>query len=155
MNNPNKLLHLAEAIADATPVDWETESTGEGIDPSHLKNLRTLAEVEQVLYPGLESHPGHSTARRQMTAFGGIVTLELRGGLEAAERFFDRLQLVARAASLGGVESLASLPIHTSHHGLSEPVLRAAGIDAGMVRLSIGVEDEADLVADLEQALAG
>jgi cystathionine beta-lyase/cystathionine gamma-synthase len=90
-----------------------------------------------------------------MAAFGGIVTFELRGGLEAAERFFDRLQLVARAASLGGVESLASLPVHTSHHGLPEAALRAAGIDPGMVRLSIGIEDEADLVADLEQALAG
>ena len=111
--------------------------------------------LRRVLYPGLEAHPGHATARRQMSAFGGILTLELAGGLPAAERFFDRLQLVARAASLGGVESLASLPVHTSHHGLSEPVLRAAGIDPGMVRVSVGVEDEADLVADLEQALAG
>jgi cystathionine beta-lyase/cystathionine gamma-synthase len=112
------------------------------------------AALRRVHYPGLESHPGHATARRQMAAFGGIVTFELKGGIEAAERFFDRLQLVARAASLGGVESLASLPVHTSHHGLPEAVLRAAGIDPGMVRLSIGVEDEADLVADLEQALA-
>jgi cystathionine beta-lyase/cystathionine gamma-synthase len=112
------------------------------------------AALRRVHYPGLESHPGHATARRQMAAFGGIVTFELKGGVEAAERFFDRLQLVARAASLGGVESLASLPVHTSHHGLPEAVLRAAGIDPGMVRLSIGVEDEADLVADLEQALA-
>ena len=112
------------------------------------------AALRRVHYPGLESHPAHATARRQMAAFGGIVTFELRGGLEAAERFFDRLQLVARAASLGGVESLASLPVHTSHHGLPEAALRAAGIDPGMVRLSIGVEDEADLAADLEQALA-
>jgi cystathionine beta-lyase/cystathionine gamma-synthase len=112
------------------------------------------AALRRIHYPGLESHPGHATARRQMAAFGGIVTFELKGGVEAAERFFDRLQLVARAASLGGVESLASLPVHTSHHGLPEAVLRAAGIDPGMVRLSIGVEDEADLVADLEQALA-
>jgi cystathionine beta-lyase/cystathionine gamma-synthase len=89
-----------------------------------------------------------------MTGFGGVLTFELRHGLAAAERFYDRLQLVSRAASLGGVESLASLPVHTSHHGLSEAALRAAGVDPGMVRLSIGVEDEADLVADLEQALA-
>jgi cystathionine beta-lyase/cystathionine gamma-synthase len=113
------------------------------------------AALSRVHYPGLESHPGHATARRQMAAFGGIVTFELRGGLPAAERFYDRLQLVARAASLGGVESLASLPLHTSHHGLPEAALRAAGIDPGMVRLSIGVEDEVDLAADLEQALAG
>jgi cystathionine beta-lyase/cystathionine gamma-synthase len=79
--------------------------------------------------------------------------LELEGGLPAAERFYDRLRLVARAASLGGVESLASLPVHTSHHGLPEEALREAGVDPGMVRLSMGVEDESDLIADVEQAL--
>jgi cystathionine beta-lyase/cystathionine gamma-synthase len=88
-----------------------------------------------------------------MAAFGGMVTLVLDGGLSAAERFYDSLRLVARAASLGGVESLASLPVHTSHYGLGEAQLRDAGIDPGMVRLSIGVEDAADLVADVEQAL--
>ncbi len=111
--------------------------------------------LRRVLYPGLESHPGHAVAKRQMAAFGGVLTLELAGGLAAAERFYDRLQIVARAASLGGVESLASLPVHTSHHGLGKEALCAAGIDPGMVRLSIGVEDEADLAADIEQALAG
>ena len=95
-------------------------------------------------------------ARRQMRgAFGGMVTLVLEGGLAAAERFYDRLRLVARAASLGGVESLASLPLHTSHHGLAERELAEAGIDPGMVRLSMGVEDAEDLIADVEQALAG
>ncbi len=109
--------------------------------------------VRRVLYPGLPSHPGHDVARRQMSAFGGMVTLVLEGGLPAAERVYDRLRLVARAASLGGVESLASLPLHTSHHGLSDDELREAGIDPGMVRLSMGVEDAEDLVADVEQAL--
>lgn len=109
--------------------------------------------VRRVLYPGLPSHPGHDVARRQMSAFGGIVTLVLEGGLAAAERCYDRLALVARAASLGGVESLASLPVHTSHYGLPEAKLREAGIDPGMVRLSLGVEDADDLVADLERAL--
>jgi len=109
--------------------------------------------LRRVLYPGLASHPGHEVARRQMTAFGGLVTLVLDGGLASAERFYDRLRLVARAASLGGVESLASLPVHTSHAGLSEAQLREAGIDAGMVRMSIGVEDASDLLADVEQAL--
>jgi cystathionine beta-lyase/cystathionine gamma-synthase len=89
-----------------------------------------------------------------MRAFGGMVTLVLEGGLPAAERFYDRLGVVARAASLGGVESPASLPVHTSHHGLSEEKLREAGIDPGMVRLSVGVEDADDLVADVEQALS-
>ncbi len=111
--------------------------------------------VARVLYPGLPGHPGHAVARRQMTAFGGMVTLVLHGGLSAAERFYDRLQLVARAASLGGVESLVSLPVHTSHHGFTPEQLQAAGIDPGMVRLSLGVEDAADIVEDVEQALSG
>ena len=109
--------------------------------------------VKRVLYPGLPSHPGHALAARQMSAFGGIVTLVLEGGLPAAERLYDRLSLVARAASLGGVESLASLPVHTSHYGLPGEKLREAGIDPGMVRLSMGVEDADDLVRDLERAL--
>jgi cystathionine beta-lyase/cystathionine gamma-synthase len=130
--------------------------------PRQCENALALARrleghpaVRRVLYPGLPSHPGHDVARRQMGgAFGGMVTLVLEGGLAAAERFYDRLQLVARAASLGGVESLASLPLHTSHSGLSGDELREAGIDPGMVRLSLGVEDADDLVADVEQALA-
>jgi len=118
------------------------------------RRLEGHPAVRGVLYPGLESHPGHEVARRQMAAFGGIVTLELAGGLPAAERFYDRLRLVARAASLGGVESLASLPVHTSHYGLTEDGLREAGVDPGMVRLSLGVEDASDLIADVERALA-
>ena len=110
--------------------------------------------MARVLYPGLPEHPGHEVARRQMSAFGGIVGLELKGGLAAAEAFYDGLALIARAASLGGVESLVSLPVHTSHHGYSEAQLRAAGIDPGLVRVSLGVEDAADLVADADAALA-
>jgi cystathionine beta-lyase/cystathionine gamma-synthase len=117
------------------------------------RRLEGHEAVHRVLYPGLPSHPGHEVARRQMSAFGGIVTLVLAGGLPAAERFYDRLRLVARAASLGGVESLASLPVHTSHYGLPEEKLREAGIDPGMVRLSLGVEDASDLIADVERAL--
>jgi cystathionine beta-lyase/cystathionine gamma-synthase len=89
-----------------------------------------------------------------MSGFGGMVTFVLAGGLPAAERFYDRLRLVARAASLGGVESLVSLPVHTSHHGFTSEQLAAAGIDPGMVRLSVGVEDVEDLMEDLDQALA-
>ncbi len=139
---------------------------GRGLKTLHLRverqsaNALALARrleghpaLRRVLYPGLPSHPGHETASRQMSAFGGMVTLELKGGLAAAERFYDRLRLVARAASLGGVESLASLPVHTSHFGLSPEKLREAGVDPGMVRLSIGVEDAEDIVADVEQAL--
>jgi len=83
------------------------------------------------------------------------VSIVLKGGLAAAERFYDGLQLMARAASLGGVETLVSLPVHTSHHGFTDEQLRAAGIDAGMVRISLGVEDAADLIADADAALSG
>jgi methionine-gamma-lyase len=108
--------------------------------------------VKRVWYPGLESHPDHALARRQMSAFGGMVTFTL-GEKGPAFRFWDRLKLVARAASLGGVESLASLPILFSHTGYSADELAAAGVDEGMVRLSVGLEDADDLIADLQQAL--
>jgi cystathionine beta-lyase/cystathionine gamma-synthase len=118
-------------------------------------HLQEHPKVARVLYPGLTSHPGHEVARLQMSGFGGMVSFVLRGGLPAAERFYDGLQLMARAASLGGVETLVSLPVHTSHHGFTDEQLRAAGIDPGMVRVSLGVEDAADLLADADGALAG
>ena len=120
-----------------------------------LRIARWLSEhpaVRRVWYPGLDSHPDHALARRQMTAFGGMVTFTL-GEKGRAFRFWDRLKLVARAASLGGVESLASLPILFSHTGYSPEELAAAGVDEGMVRLSVGLEDAEDLIADLKQAL--
>jgi cystathionine beta-lyase/cystathionine gamma-synthase len=108
-----------------------------------------------VLYPGLPAHPGHEVAKRQMSAFGGVLALVLPGGLPAAEAFYDRMRLISRAASLGGVESVASLPVQTSHTGYTDEQLRQAGVDRGQVRISIGVEDAEDLIADVEQALAG
>ncbi|HUG52620.1 MAG TPA: aminotransferase class I/II-fold pyridoxal phosphate-dependent enzyme [Vicinamibacteria bacterium] len=119
------------------------------------RHLQGHPKVARILYPGLPEHPGHEVARRQMSAFGGVVGVVLHGGIAAAERFYDGLRLMARAASLGGVETLVSLPVHTSHYGYSEEQLRAAGIDPGLVRISLGVEDAADLVADAEAALAG
>jgi cystathionine gamma-lyase len=118
------------------------------------RHFEAHPKVRRVIYPGLPSHPGHEVARRQMAAFGGMVSMVLEGGIAAAERFYDRLELVARAASLGGVESLVSLPVRTSHHGFTDEQLRAAGIDPGTVRLSLGVEDAADIIADVAQALA-
>ncbi len=115
--------------------------------------LESDTRVARVFYPGLESHPDHRIARAQMSGFGGMVCLELDGGLERASRFFDRLQVFQRAASLGGVESLCSLPVLTSHWGHSEERLRQAGVTAGMARLSVGLEDAEDLIADLDQAL--
>lgn len=119
------------------------------------EHLSAHPKVTRVLYPGLPSHPGHAIARRQMSAFGGIVTFTVQGGLPAAERFYDGLRLLARAASLGGVETLVSLPVHTSHYGYTEEQLAAAGVEPGMVRVSLGVEDVADLLADVDCALAG
>jgi cystathionine beta-lyase/cystathionine gamma-synthase len=110
--------------------------------------------VDHVYYPGLASHPDHALARRQMRGFGGMVCVDLGGSLERASRFFDRLRLVSRAASLGGIESLCSLPVLTSQWGHSEEELAAAGVTAGMARLSIGLEHPDDLIADLDQALA-
>jgi cystathionine beta-lyase/cystathionine gamma-synthase len=115
---------------------------------------RAHSKLASVHYPWLSTHPGYDVARRQMSAFGGMVAIVVKGGLPAAERFYDALKLVRRAASLGGVESLISLPVHTSHHGYSPEPLAAAGVDPGMARLSMGVEDAQDVIADVEQALA-
>lgn len=115
--------------------------------------LEKHPKVRRVVYPGLASHSGHEVARRQMSAFGGVVAFVLAGGLPAAEKFYDALQLVSRAASLGGVESLISLPVHTSHYGFSDAQLAQAGIDPGAARISLGVEDAADIIADVERAL--
>src|SRR5262249_3184556 len=82
--------------------------------------LQRHPKISSVRYPGLPEDPGHETAKRQMTAFGGMVAFVLRGGLPTAERFYDGLRLMARAASLGGVETLVSLPVHTSHHGYTD-----------------------------------
>jgi cystathionine beta-lyase/cystathionine gamma-synthase len=111
------------------------------------------SRVDRVYYPGLESHPDHALAKRQMKGFGGMVCLDLAGNLERATRFFDRLRVIKRAASLGGIESLCSLPILTSQWGHSEEELARAGVTEGMARLSIGLEDPDDLIADLDQAL--
>ena len=108
--------------------------------------------MQRVWYPGLESHPDHALARRQMRGFGGMVTFTV-GTREKAFRFWDRLKLMARAASLGGPETLTSLPILFSHTGYSPEELRRAGVDEGMVRMSVGLEDAQDLIADLKQAL--
>ncbi len=108
-----------------------------------------------VHYPGLPSHPDHAIAKSQMLGFGGMVCIDLAGGQAAAFRAFDRLTLFQRAASLGGVESLCSLPILTSQFGLSDEALAKAGVTRGMMRLSVGLEDAADLIEDLTQAIEG
>ena len=117
----------------------------------HFENHTAL---ECVHYPGLTSHPDHAIAKGQMSGFGGVVTLDIQGGRDAAFRVFDQLKIIKRAASLGGVESICSLPILTSQYGMTDDELVQAGVSKGMVRISIGLEDASDLIADLEQALA-
>jgi cystathionine gamma-lyase len=119
------------------------------------KFLEQHAAVERVYYPGLESHAQHALARRQMQGgYGGIVTAVLRGGLEAARRTLERCRLFALAESLGGVESLIEHPGIMTHASLPEPTRRMLGINDGLIRLSVGVEDVEDLIAELEGALA-
>ncbi len=107
--------------------------------------LERHPKVARVHYPGLASHPDHRLARRQMRGFGGMLAFELKGG--------DRTRIFLLAASLGGVESLIVLPIYTSHYRMSTTELAAAGVQPGTVRVSVGLEDPADLLADLRQAL--
>jgi cystathionine beta-lyase/cystathionine gamma-synthase len=109
--------------------------------------------VSQVYYPGLPSHPDHEVAKRQMTGFGGMVCFDLEGKYDRAARVYDQLKVVKRAASLGGVESLISMPVLTSQWGHTDAQLRQAGVTRGMLRLSVGLEDSADLIADLDAAL--
>lgn len=116
--------------------------------------LEKHTKVARVHYPGLASHPDHKLAKRQMRGFGGMLAFDLKGGLPAACRFCDRVRLFLLAGSLGGVESLVVLPIYSSHYRMSPEELRRAGVSPGMVRVSIGLEDPADLLADFQQALA-
>ncbi len=115
--------------------------------------LENHPSIERVYYPGLASHPDHAIARRQMSGFGGVVTIDVKGGQAGAFRTFDKLNVIKRAASLGGVESICSLPILTSQYGLTDEELDRAGVSKGMIRISIGIEDASDLIEDLEQAL--
>ncbi len=112
------------------------------------------ARVSSVSYPGLPSHPEHAIAARQMRGFGGMVCVDLGGDYDRAARAFDRFRVIQRAASLGGVESLVSLPVLTSQWGHTDEQLRDAGVTRGMLRLSIGLEDVGELLADLDQALS-
>jgi len=116
--------------------------------------LEGNSKVARVMYPGLKSHSAYELARRQMRDFGMMIAIEVRGGGEAAERFIDGLQLWYLAASLGGVESTVSYPVLSSHANMPDDRLRLMDVSTSTVRLSVGIEDPADLIADLEQSLA-
>ncbi len=126
----------------------------------HSANAQAVAEflqahprVRRVHYPGLASHPGHALAKRQMDGFGGMLSFEIDGGVEAARIFLEKLEVFTLAESLGGVESLAGYPAIMSHNAMPAEQRRVAGIGDDLIRLSVGIEDAGDLVADLEAAL--
>jgi cystathionine gamma-lyase len=126
----------------------------------HCENARRIAEylaqhpeVKQVYYPGLPTYPGHALARQQMRDFGGIVTMELHGGVERAMRFLSSTRLFTLAESLGGVESLVCHPATMTHASVPPEERARIGITDALIRLSVGVEDVEDLLDDLEQAI--
>ena len=109
--------------------------------------------VSRVHYPGLPVHLGHDIARKQMSGFGGMVSFELAGGLEAGETLVDSVKLCTLAVSLGSVETLIQHPASMTHAGVPPDVRRQMGITDGLVRLSVGIEDAPDIIADLREAL--
>ena len=119
---------------------------------AHL--LEQHSAVEKVIYPGLASHPQHALAKRQMSAFGGIISVVVKGGVTAATRMLERCELFALAESLGGVESLIEHPAIMTHASIPPEKRAELGISDGLIRLSVGVEDVADLLAELNYALA-
>jgi cystathionine beta-lyase/cystathionine gamma-synthase len=174
---------IAGAVAGSEPVIEEVRRLmrlwGQALDPHAAwlieRGLRTLAvrmprhsatgqavaewfsrqpQVAAVHYPGLPSHRDHETAQRVLQGYGGMLGLELKGGVRAAERFLRSLTLATHAPSLGGVETLVSEPRLTSHKGLSPEERARAGIPDGFLRFSLGLEDAEDLIADFAQALA-
>ncbi len=160
------------------PINRHRELTGPALDPHSafllLRSLKTLglriarhnqnaqhlatflqahARVEQVFYPGLESHPRHDLARRQMRGFGGVLSFAVEGGMEAAGRVLSSLRLAYLAPNLGQVETVAGPAALTSHVELSAEQIEASGVPASLIRYATGIEDAEDLQADLEQAL--
>lgn len=117
--------------------------------------LETHAKVKRVIYPGLESHPQHALAKSQMRAFGGMISVDLKTDLAGAKTFLERCELFTLAESLGGVESLIEHPGIMTHGSVPSEVRAQLGIGDGLVRLSVGIEDADDLIADLQAAFAG
>jgi cystathionine beta-lyase/cystathionine gamma-synthase len=160
-------LFFIRKSSGAVPGPMDCWLTLRGIKTLHLRILRhnenglTVARyledhpaVDRVLYPGLESHPQHELAIRQMTGFTGMVSVDV-GTLERAKTMTEQLRVFALAESLGGVESLISVPALMTHASVPQDRREAMGITPGLVRLSLGIEDQADLLEDLERVLAG
>jgi len=153
--------------AGAVPGPWDSWLVLRGIKTlairmrEHEKNALYLAEylekhpkIERIYYPGLPSHRQHQLAKKQMTGFGGMISVELKGGFQQVEKFVSRLRLFLLAESLGGVESLVCYPPRMTHSALSRDERIKRGIKDNLVRLSVGIENKIDLKKDLEQALS-
>ena len=117
------------------------------------KELTNHKKIDNVIYPGLDSHPQHELAMKQMNGFGGIISIEISGGLDASRKFLEKTKIFSLAESLGGVESLIEHPALMTHASISEEVREKIGISDGLIRLSVGIESIEDLIDDLNQAL--
>lgn len=126
---------------------------------AHEENAKAVAallenhpKVQKVIYPGLKSHPQHGLAKEQMTGFGGMITFHIKGGLEGARAFLENVNVFSLAESLGGVESLVEHPAIMTHASVPPEIRKTLGIDDSLIRLSVGIEDQQDLLKDLEMA---
>lgn len=160
-------IHFVQNSSGGTPGPFDCFLTMRGIKTLHVRmdrhcdNAQAIAEqlaahdqVEKVYYPGLESHPQYALAQKQMKKPGGMISFVVKGGLDKATRLLKATRIFACAESLGGVESLIEHPAIMTHASVPPENRKALGIDDGLIRLSVGIEDLADLQADLKQALA-
>ena len=115
--------------------------------------LENHPKVKRTIYPGLETHPEHAVAKKQMSGFGGIITFFIHGGLEAARAFLEKVKVFSLAESLGGVESLIEHPGIMTHASVPKEIREETGITDDLIRLSVGIENVEDLIEDLEHAL--
>lgn len=159
-------MRFLQNAAGAVPGPWDCWLVLRGTKTLHLRmrqheeNARAIVEtlqgregVKRLYYPGLESHPGHEIARRQQSGFGGMVSLDV-GSRERAQKFVEQLEVFTLAESLGGVESLVCHPASMTHAAVPEADRDRIGVTGGLVRLSVGIEDADDLIADVERALS-
>jgi cystathionine beta-lyase/cystathionine gamma-synthase len=159
-------LHLVQKSVGAVPSPFDSWLTLRGVKTlavrmrQHEQNafrvarfLQTQPNVEEVFFPGLESHPGYEIAKKQMTGFGGVVSFRIKGGLKEANAFFKKLKIFQLADSLGGVESLANYSAMMTHDYFPEELRLKIGVTDNLIRLSVGIEHIDDLLADLQNAL--
>lgn len=160
-------IKLVQKSVGAVPSPFDSWLTLRGVKTlavrmrQHEENAISIArflkqhpKAEEVFYPGLEDHPGHEIARRQMTGFGGVVSFKIKGGLDEANSFFRKLDVFQLADSLGGVESLANYSALMTHEAFPEELRKKIGVTENLIRLSVGIEHIDDLLEDLKTALA-